>query len=143
MNTINKVSFFFEKRNFSLSNRSELKLFIESVFKREMKKLKTINYVFVSDRRLLEINRQFLNHDFYTDIITFELSQTIETEAEVYISIDRVKENAKIQKTSFKEELLRVIFHGALHLCGYADKSAKDNKKMREKEEEYLSRYLD
>lgn len=142
MNTMNKVYFFFEKRDFLLNHRSELKQFIEMVFKREKKKLKTINYVFVSDKRLLEINRQFLNHDYYTDIITFELSHTMETEAEVYISIDRVKENAKIQKTSFKEELLRVIFHGALHLCGFADKTAKDKIKMREKEEEYLSRYL-
>lgn len=142
MKTKNKVYFFFEVSNFSLTNRTELKRFIESVFKKEKKQLKNINYIFVSDKKLLEINRQFLKHDFFTDIITFDLSTNKETEAEVYISIDRVKDNAKNLNTTFKSELLRVIFHGALHLCGFKDKQPKDIKKMREKEEEYLSRYL-
>lgn len=138
---LTKVRFFFEHKKFSLEKRAELKAFIEYLFKREKKKLSSINYVFCSDKRLLEINRQFLNHDFYTDIITFDLSESDSTQAEIYISIDRVKDNAKSLGTSFKSELHRVIFHGALHLCGYKDKTQAEQLKMRQKEAFYLSRY--
>ena len=136
-----RVCFFFENKKFSLQNKAVLKTFIESIFKKEKKKLSSINYIFCSDKRLLEINRQFLNHDFYTDIITFDLSESDSTQAEIYISIDRVKDNAKSLGTSFKSELHRVIFHGALHLCGYKDKTWGEQLKMREKEDFYLSRY--
>ena len=137
-----RVFFFFEHKKFSLEKRTVLKDFIESLFKREKKKLSSINYVFCSDKKLLEINRQFLSHDFYTDIITFDLSESDSTQAEIYISIDRVKDNAKSFGTSFKSELHRVIFHGALHLCGYRDKTNKERKEMRAKEIFYLSKYL-
>jgi len=136
-----RVCFFFEHKKFSLEKRSELKIFIESLFKREKKRLSSINYIFCSDKRLLEINQQFLNHDFYTDIITFDLSEKDSTQAEIYISIDRVKDNAKSLGTSFKSEIHRVIFHGALHLCGYKDKPGVEQVKMRQKEEFYLSKY--
>ena len=138
---LTKVRFFFEHKKFSLEKRAELKAFIEYLFKREKKKLSSINYVFCSDKRLLEINRQFLNHDFYTDIITFDLSESDSTQAEIYISVDRVKDNAKSLGTSFKSELHQVIFHGALHLCGYKDKTQAEQLKMRQKEAFYLSRY--
>ena len=138
---LTKVRFFFEHKKFSLEKRAELKAFIEYLFKREKKKLSSINYVFCSDKRLLEINRQFLNHDFYTDIITFDLSESDSTQAEIYISVDRVKDNAKSLGTSFKSELHRAIFHGALHLCGYKDKTQAEQLKMRQKEAFYLSRY--
>ena len=118
-----------------------LKTFIESIFKKEKRKLSSIIYVFCSDKRLLEINRQFLNHDFYTDIITFDLSGPGSIEAEIYISVDRVKGNAKNIGTSFKSELRRVIFHGVLHLCGYRDKTKAEKTEMRKKEEFYLSKY--
>jgi len=136
-----KVHFYFEQKGFSLDNRNQLKRFIETLFTKEKKKLSHINYIFCSDKRLLEINRQFLHHDFYTDIITFDLSEGMDTEAEIYISIDRVRENAKNLGYSFKSELHRVIFHGALHLCGYKDKKQSDINKMREIESFYLSRY--
>jgi len=119
-----------------------LKQFIESIFKKEKKRLKSINYIFVFDKRLLEINQQFLQHDFYTDIITFDLSEGSSTQAEIYISIDRVRQNAKGLGVSFKSELHRVIFHGALHLCGYKDKTRREKERMREKEEFYLKKYL-
>ncbi|MEO7393906.1 MAG: rRNA maturation RNase YbeY [Chitinophagaceae bacterium] len=137
-----QVCFFFENKNFTLKHRTLLKGFIGSIFKKEKKKLLLINYIFCSDKRLLEINRQFLNHDYYTDIITFDLSENHFTQAEIYISIDRVKENAKNLKTSFNSELYRVIFHGALHLCGYNDKRKNDISQMRAKEELYLLKYL-
>jgi probable rRNA maturation factor len=137
-----KVCFFFEEKGFSLQSRSELKAFIETLFKKEKKKLESINYIFCSDKRLLEINQQFLRHDYYTDIITFDLSETDATQAEIYISIGRVKDNAKTEGVSFKSELHRVIFHGALHLCGYKDKSKVETSIMRVKEESYLLRYF-
>jgi probable rRNA maturation factor len=137
-----KVCFFSEYKKFSLENRVALKLFIESIFKIEKRSLSSINYIFCSDKRLLEINQQFLKHDYYTDIITFDLSDTNSIYAEVYISIERVKENAKSLGSSFKSELHRVIFHGALHLCGFRDKTETEKKEMRKKEDFYLSRYI-
>jgi len=138
-----KVKFFFLNSSPSLKNRNELKKFLLSLFKREEKSLDTINYVFTDDKNLLEINRKFLNHNFLTDIITFELSNRNQPiSAEVYISIERVKENAPIHNTTFKKELHRVIFHGALHLCGYNDKTNSQITRMREKENYYISEYF-
>jgi len=101
-----------------------------------------LTYVFCSDDYLLDINRNFLQHDYYTDIITFDLSENNkQTIAEIYVSLDRIKDNAKTLETSPKDETLRVIFHGALHLCGYKDKSKADIKTMRAKEEYYIGLY--
>jgi len=91
---------------------------------------------------VLAINRQFLSHDFYTDIITFNLSDSNAIQAEIYISVDRVKDNATQLGVSFKSELHRVIFHGVLHLCGYRDKNRVETKEMRSKEEFYLHKYV-
>lgn len=137
-----KVCFFFETRGFSLENRNNLKTQIESLFKKEGKKLESLNYVFCTDKRLLEINRQYLQHDYYTDIISFDLSAGPATMGEIYISIDRVRDNARTLGVSFKAELHRVIFHGALHLCGYGDKKKEEVVVMRKKEDYWLSRYL-
>jgi len=137
------VHFHFLKGSNSLSDRTRLKSFIVSLFKKEKKRLAEINFIFCSDDYLLEINRQHLQHDYYTDIITFGLSgpgQPIQ--AEVYISVDRVRDNARLFSTSIKEELHRVIFHGALHLCGYKDKRANDQELMRKMEDKYLKLYL-
>ncbi|WP_366206997.1 rRNA maturation RNase YbeY [Flavihumibacter sp. CACIAM 22H1] len=113
------------------------------LFKKEKKSLELLNYIFCTDEYLLDINRSFLQHDYYTDIITFELAEKGEpTQGEVYISIDRVRDNAKLHGQSFQRELHRVIFHGALHLCGYRDKTKKEETLMRQKEEEYLSYYF-
>ena len=120
-----------------------LKSFITGIFKTERKKLNQLTYIFCSDDYLLQINRQFLNHDYYTDIISFDMSEYpgAPIQGEIYISIDRVKENASIQHNSIEQELHRVIFHGALHLCGYKDKEKKQQQQMRAKEDYYLSRY--
>src|SRR5580698_8690057 len=123
----------------SLKDRQILKNTLTALFKKERKKLAKLQYIFVSDDRLLEINRQFLQHDFYTDIITFPLSEPRQPiSGEIYISVDRVRENAREFGSSIKEELLRVIFHGALHLCGYKDKTPRDEKLMRVMEDKYL-----
>jgi probable rRNA maturation factor len=127
----------------SFQNKTKLKAQLISLFKKEKTKLQSLNYVFCTDEYLLGINKQFLKHDFYTDIITFNLAHIGHSvQGEIYISVDRVKDNAKTHQTSFKEELHRVIFHGALHLCGYRDKTANDIKEMRKAEDKYLNLYF-
>lgn len=127
-----------------LKDRTRLKGFIQELFKREEQGLSNLQYVFCTDEYLLQINQEFLNHDTYTDIVTFELSPDPEvTEGEIYISIDRVKENADQYEVTENYELHRVMFHGALHLCGYKDKTKKDVELMRQKEDEYLKLYFD
>jgi probable rRNA maturation factor len=127
----------------TLGGRTALKSFITALFRREGGQLASLSYIFCSDEYLLGINQQFLQHDDYTDIITFDLSEPgAATSGEIYISIDRVRENAAGLGLSFKEELHRVIFHGALHLCGYKDKSPKAQKQMRAAEDKYLSLYF-
>jgi probable rRNA maturation factor len=138
-----KIHFFFENVPPIFKKKGKLKKFIDSIFKKEGKKLSTLNYIFCTDQALLEINRQYLHHDFYTDVISFNLSDSPdEIIADVYISLDRIRENAKSFKKSIKEELHRVIFHGVLHLCGYHDKISSDKKIMRQKEEIYLNLYF-
>jgi len=123
--------------------KSQLKLFIEEIFKRETVALASLQYIFCTDEYLLELNKQFLNHDYYTDIITFNLSDSTAMVGEVYISIDRVRDNALNLGISFQQEIQRVIFHGALHLCGYKDKRKAEVVTMRKKEEEYLHLFKD
>ena len=138
-----KVCFFFESVKPNLRERIKLKKFIESIFKKEKKKLKSLNYIFCTDSRLLQINRDYLKHDYYTDIISFDLSENSAIiQGEIYISINRVRDNASQLLIPFKTELLRVIFHGALHLCGYKDKSIKEKIQMRGMEDRYMSIYL-
>ena len=127
----------------TLKNRVALKSFIEKRVKKEGLSIESLNYVFCSDKYLLEINKQFLDHNFYTDIISFDLSEEPgKLIGEVYISVDRVKDNAKTHGACFTEELLRVIFHGALHFCGYKDKKPADSKKMRHMEDLWLTAYM-
>lgn len=136
---MNRIKFRYADRRLNLPQKTTIRLFVETLFRKEKKKIATINYVFCSDEYLLNINRSFLQHDYYTDIITFGLSEPGEPiEAEIYISTDRVKDNAKQIGVSFQDEMLRVIFHGALHLCGYKDKKRADILLMRKKEDEYL-----
>jgi rRNA maturation RNase YbeY len=138
-----KVRFFFNDTTVNLNQRRELKSAITRLFKRESVRLNTLNIIFCSDGFLLKINRDFLAHNYYTDIVTFYYSEKGQAiEAELYISVDRVRANAKSLKVSIKSELHRVIFHGCLHLCGYGDKSSQQIKKMREREEFYLRWYF-
>ena len=127
----------------TLANRVALKSFIEKRVKKEGYSIETLTYVFCSDKYLLKMNKDFLSHNYYTDIISFDLSETPgNLIGEVYISVDRVKDNAKTHRTSLKEELHRVIFHGALHFCGYKDKKPTDTKKMRQMEDRWLAAYM-
>jgi len=134
------VSFFNADIPFRLPQKLFLKKFIQETFFATTAKKISVNYIFCSDDYLLKINRDFLKHDFYTDIITFPLNETQKRiDAEIYISINRVRENATQQKVEFENELLRVIFHGILHLAGYKDKTSKEQKIMREMENCWIS----
>ena len=137
------VQFYIADTKITLKERTKLKGFIISIFLKEGKKMNYINYIFCSDEYLLRINREFLKHDYYTDIITFNLSGIQDPiNGEVYVSIDRIRENAKNLQVSIKSEFHRVIFHGALHLCGYKDKKRADKQLMRKQEDKYLNSYF-
>lgn len=135
----NTISFFSDGISFSLRDRNATRDWLKRVAASHRKKIDTLNYVFVSDRTLLKINRQFLNHDTFTDIITFPGEPSARgITGEIYISIDRVRENARQYKQSAKSELARVMAHGLLHLCGFKDKSVSDARTMRSQEEKAL-----
>ena len=138
-----EVSLFYQN-NITLKQRGKLKTFIKFLMIEEGYQAKDISVIFCSDEFLLDLNKQHLNHDYYTDIITFDLTPKKEKEitGELYISTDRVKFNAKDYNTTVTNELHRVIFHGILHLCGYKDKSKKDIALMRAKELQYLNLYF-
>jgi rRNA maturation RNase YbeY len=136
------VSFHFQSA-ITLKDRTRLKVFLEQLARKEAGKTITLNYVFCSDEELLQINRQYLQHDFYTDIITFDLSDSAAKliQSDIFISTDRVKDNARNLSITQNLELHRVIFHGLLHLCGYKDKTRADQKRMRSREDFYLKKY--
>ena len=137
------INFYFQQTA-TLRNRRKLKSFLADLARKERKQLDELSIVFCSDEYLLDINREHLAHNYYTDIITFDLSATKDAgiSGELYISIDRVKDNAKQFGSTFTQELHRVIFHGLLHLCGYKDKKQADIAMMRKKEAHYLNRYF-
>ncbi|HEU4472949.1 MAG TPA: rRNA maturation RNase YbeY [Flavisolibacter sp.] len=137
------IQFHFPYGQIHLRHRQTLQSFLKQLLKKEGQRLDHVNYIFCSDNQLLELNQSYLRHDTYTDIITFGLSAPSEPLlADIYISIDRVKENARLFKASFTRELHRVIFHGVLHLSGYKDKTKKDAELMRSMEERYLKLYF-
>ena len=136
------TNFFTENKNFKISNKKEIRTLLKEICKKENKKISFINCVFCSDNRLLEINKKYLNNTSLTDVVTFDFTTNKKTiEGDIYISIDRVKENAKKYKQLFKTELLRIIIHGLLHLIGFLDKTKEEKNTMTLKENEYLSLY--
>lgn len=135
------IKFINHDRKLSLKGKTRIKSFLTDLFRSEEMEPGKIQYIFCSDEYLLGINKQFLQHDYYTDIITFDLSEDSEVNAEIYISVDRVRDNASEFGVSKEQEMLRVIIHGALHLCGYGDKTKGEITLMREKESEYLRKF--
>ncbi|GHT08510.1 endoribonuclease YbeY [Bacteroidia bacterium] len=120
--------------------RRETSRWIKSVVEQYHKRVGDITYIFCTDEEILRINKQFLNHDYYTDIITFDYTENETISGDLFISLDTVKSNAEKFGTNYDEELHRVIIHGILHLCGFKDKSSEDEKQMRERENEALSK---
>jgi len=128
--------------DFKLKNKVKLKKWINNIIEKEGKKLNFVNFIFCDDNEMLEKNISYLNHMTYTDILTFDYTENNIISGDIIISIDRITENAKTYNVTFKKELKRVIIHGILHLIGYKDKSKKEKKIMREKEDFYLSLQL-
>ena len=137
------INFNIETEGFKLTDRRRKKQLIRHIAESYGFRLGELNYIFMSDDALLEVNIEYLNHNTYTDIITFDNSEKEEMiEGDIFISVDRVKENAEKFKTSFENELVRVISHGVLHLSGYKDEKPEETKKMREAEEKALEYYF-
>jgi rRNA maturation RNase YbeY len=133
------ITFNYLDTRFPFRNREALKAFLKTLFIREQKPVEYVNYIFCTDEHLHQLNVTHLQHNTLTDIITFQYSSPASPiESDVYISVDRVRENALKFDTSFYNELLRVILHGALHLCGYKDKTKRDRELMRQMENKNL-----
>lgn len=134
------VNFFEEDISFALSHPEETAQWIDHIISKEGYELNELNFIFCSDEYLHQINIEYLDHDTYTDIITFDNSESSnEIEGDIFISVDRVDDNAKMLDTSFEDELDRVIIHGVLHLLGMKDKTEEEAMAMRKKEEACLS----
>ena len=129
---------FYSENDFVLEDHEKYGRWIERVIASEEKKLEELSYIFCDDEYLLKLNEEFLQHDTYTDIITFDYSVGKILHGDIYISTERVKENSEQFNVSFEEELRRVIIHGVLHLCGYKDKTKEQSLLMRQKEEEKM-----
>ncbi|TWR28673.1 rRNA maturation RNase YbeY [Mucilaginibacter achroorhodeus] len=135
------ISFFEEDIIYKLKNKTAIRKWLKDTIEAEGYKLKELNYIFCSDEYLLQINQQYLDHDTYTDVVTFDNSEEEGViVSDIFISIDRIRENASKFKVTEEHELHRVIIHGALHLLGYKDKSVTDKQKMTSKEDFYLDK---
>ena len=134
------ISFNYEME-FELQNEDQFSEWISRVIVSENKKEGDINYIFCDDDFILDINQKYLEHDYYTDIISFDYSVGNELHGDIFISVDRVRENAEDFNVSFDDELKRVIIHGVLHYCGYKDKSELEERMMRAKEEEKMAMF--
>ncbi|MCC8088365.1 MAG: rRNA maturation RNase YbeY [Rikenellaceae bacterium] len=135
------IRYFAEECNFSLKNKRKFNRWIKDTVSRENRATGDISVIFCSDEYLLEINRRYLGHDYFTDIITFDYGDGHTVSGDLFISVDTVKTNSEKFGAGFEEELNRVIIHGIIHLCGYNDKSLVEAKIMKEKENFYLSKF--
>lgn len=134
------ISFNYELE-FQLENEEQYSSWISNVISSENKKEGDINYIFCDDEYILEINKQYLDHDYYTDIISFDYSVGNELHGDIFVSIERVRENAIEFEVTFDEELKRVLAHGVLHYCGYKDKTEEEELIMRFKEDEKIKMF--
>ena len=137
------IYFFSEEINFELKEKLNRKRWLKNIAIKAGFKIKELNYVFCSDEYLYQINLEYLNHETYTDIITFDNSEKeFDLSGDIFISIDRVNENAKTHNQEIETELSRVLAHGLLHLMGYKDKTKEESTLMRQKEEESINLYF-
>jgi rRNA maturation RNase YbeY len=136
----NEIRFFLEDCKYRILDKQLIKNWLSETIILENKILGYINIIICTDNYLYELNQKYLAHDTLTDIITFDLSESNILLGEIYISIDRIKENARMFNVAVKDELHRVMVHGVLHLCGYKDKTKKDKEQMTIKEDIYLSK---
>ncbi len=133
------IQFFYE--NLPESVNTDYTAWLEDIILSEEKKLGEINYIFCDDDYLLKVNQDYLQHDYYTDIITFDYVKGRTISGEIFVSLQRISDNASTLSRDYEEELRRVLAHGILHLCGYKDKTEEEEKQMRRKEDHYLAKY--
>lgn len=136
-----KTLIFYDQVSFRLRRTREIKKVVNQIITANHKLPGIINYVFVNDEKILSINQEFLHHNYYTDIITFDYCEGNVVNSEIYISMDTVKNNAKLYNTSLQKEIIRVMIHGILHLCGYDDHTEKDIQAMRFNENYWIAEY--
>lgn len=133
------IQFFYE--NLSETVNTKYTVWLEDIILSEGKKLGEINYIFCDDEYLLKVNQDYLQHDYYTDIITFDYVKGKTISGEIFVSLQRISENASTLSKNYEEELRRVLAHGILHLCGYKDKTEEEELLMRSKEDFYIAKY--
>jgi rRNA maturation RNase YbeY len=135
------INYFFENID-SREIHPKISEWLENLIKIENKKLGDINYIFCDDEYLLKVNQDYLDHDYYTDIITFDYVKGKTISGDIFVSLPRILDNAFILSQDFESEFRRVLAHGLLHLCGYKDKTEEEESTMRQKEDFYINRYL-
>ncbi|WP_411811651.1 rRNA maturation RNase YbeY [Chryseobacterium scophthalmum] len=133
------IQFFYE--NLPESVNTEYTIWLKDIILSEGKKLGEINYIFCDDEYLLKVNQDYLQHDYYTDIITFDYVKGKTISGEIFVSLQRISDNASTLSKNYEEELRRVLAHGILHLCGYKDKTEEEEQLMRNKEDFYIEKY--
>lgn len=133
------IQFFYE--NLPESVNTEYTIWLKDIILSEGKKLGEINYIFCDDEYLLKVNQDYLQHDYYTDIITFDYVKGKTISGEIFVSLQRISDNASTLSKNYEEELRRVLAHGILHLCGYKDKTEEEEQLMRNKEDFYITKY--
>jgi probable rRNA maturation factor len=136
-----KINIFYDDIKYRLTSKKGIKELIEKVIREEKKLLDDLNFVFTDDKSILSINREFLKNNYYTDVIAFSYGENKRINGEIYISIETVRKNAYNYKVSFSNEILRVMIHGTLHLCGYDDKTESERAIMRKKEDFWIEKY--
>ena len=129
------IFFHTEEISFIIKNKKGVRSWLTELAETEQKIISELNYIFCSDEYLLKVNKEHLDHDYYTDVITFDYCENDIISGDIFISVDRIKDNSKTYKKTISNELNRVMAHGLLHLMGYKDKSEEDEKEMREMEE--------
>lgn len=134
------IQFFYE--NLPESVNTDYTLWLKDIIVSEGKKLGEINYIFCDDQYLLKVNQDYLQHDYYTDIITFDYVKGKTISGEIFVSLQRISDNASTLSKNYEEELRRVLAHGILHLCGYKDKTEQEEQLMRSKEDFYIAKYI-
>jgi rRNA maturation RNase YbeY len=134
------IYFYNEDVKYVLVSKQKIRSWLLSVIEQEQKEVGIVSYIFCSDNYLLEMNKQYLEASYYTDVITFDYTEGSSVSGDIFISVDRVKENAKLYGQKYFQEMLRVILHGVLHLCGYKDKRKQEIEQMRAKENYYLQK---
>jgi probable rRNA maturation factor len=136
-----KINVFYDGIKYRLTSKKRIIDLMEKVIREEKMLLDDLNYVFTDDKSILSINKEFLKNNYYTDVIAFSYEENKRINGEIYISIGTVRKNAYNYKVSFNDEILRVMIHGTLHMCGYDDKTERERAIMRKKEDFWIEKY--